>query len=174
MKNKKSVYFIVQAAVIGALYAALTYLQNAILPMSATLAVQVRVSEALTMLCVLTPSAIPGLTVGCVLANLTSLKTMPLDIVFGSAATLISSILAYRFRNIRFRGIPFLSALMPVIFNAVIVGLEITFFVPMEKNSLITCFLTQAAFVALGEIISVMILGIPFMKAIEKRHIIKS
>lgn len=72
MKNKTTLY-IVQGAVIAAMYAALTILQNVLFPGSASMAVQFRVSEVLTVLALFTPAAIPGLTVGCVIANLSSL-----------------------------------------------------------------------------------------------------
>ena len=166
-----SVYFLTQAAVIAGLYAALTLIQNLILPYSATLAVQVRVSEALTVLCVFMPSAVPGVTLGCLISNITSLKAMPFDLIFGTAATLISSVLMYRLREKRIKGIPVLSLLMPVVLNAVIIGLELCFFVPGDGRSFLLSFLIQGGFIAAGEIISVFILGLPLMKAVEKRNI---
>ena len=69
MKNKK-VLFIAQTAGIAAMYAALTYAQNLLLPGTTSAAVQFRVSEALNVLALFTPAAIPGLTLGCVLSNL--------------------------------------------------------------------------------------------------------
>ena len=69
MKNKK-VLFIVQTAVIAAMYAALTYAQNLLLPGTTSAAVQFRVSEALNVLALFTPAAIPGLTLGCMLSNI--------------------------------------------------------------------------------------------------------
>ena len=95
MKTKSTVY-IVQAAVIAALYAVLTILQNTLLPGTASAAVQFRVSEALTILAVFTPAAIPGLTVGCVIANISSLSTLgPYDMIFGSRASLLAAVLMY-------------------------------------------------------------------------------
>ena len=83
MKTKSTVY-IVQAAVIAALYAALTILQNTLLPGTASMAVQFRVAEVLTILAIFTPAAIPGLTVGCVIANISSLSVLgPYDMIFG-------------------------------------------------------------------------------------------
>ena len=69
-KQNKTTFYLTQAAIIAALYAALVYLQNMLIPNSATMAVQVRVAEALTMLSVITPAAIPGMTLGCLLANI--------------------------------------------------------------------------------------------------------
>ena len=87
--NKKAsnhVLLLVQAAMIAALYVALTYVAN--LLGIASQAIQVRFSEALTILPYFTPAAIPGLFVGCLLANILTGCAIP-DIVFGSAATLV-------------------------------------------------------------------------------------
>ena len=65
----KKVRNTVYAAVIAALYVVLTHMQNLLLPGSATWAIQFRVSEALCVLALFTPAAIPGLTVGCLLFN---------------------------------------------------------------------------------------------------------
>lgn len=170
-KKSKTAFYLTQAAIIAALYAALVYLQNVLVPNSATMAVQVRVAEALTMLSVITPAAIPGLTLGCLLANFTSVQIMPLDVIFGTLATFLASVCMYRLRNLRYRRLPLLSALMPVIFNGVIIGLELTFFIPNDGGSLLIVFLTQGGLVALGEVISVMLLGIPFIRTVEKRKI---
>ena len=121
MKSQKTIYM-TQAAVIAALYAILTYLAAAV-----NLAygpVQFRFSEALTILPIFTPAAIPGLAIGCFISNLAS----PLGIVdwiFGTSATLLAAVFTRMLRKIEIKGIPVLSPLMPVIFNTVIVGLEI-------------------------------------------------
>lgn len=171
--RNKNTFFLTQAAIIAALYAALVYLQNMLIPNSATLAVQVRVAEALTMLSIITPAAIPGLTLGCLLANLTSLQAMPVDVVFGTLATFLASVCMYRLRKVRLKDLPIPSALMPVIFNGVIIGLELTFFIPNDADSLLLVFLTQGGLVALGEVISVVLLGIPFIRMVEKRKLFK-
>ena len=80
--NKK-VLFVVQTAIIAALYAALTYAQNFLLPGTTSAAVQFRVSEALNVLALFTPAAIPGLTLGCVLSNIYNIGSgLPLDMIF--------------------------------------------------------------------------------------------
>ena len=118
--KKKTTLYIVQAAVIAALYAVLTILQNTLLPGTASMAVQFRVSEI---------AAIPGLTIGCILANISSLSTLgPYDLIFGSAASLLAAILMYRTRNIRIAKLPILSCLMPALLNGILVGFEIEFF----------------------------------------------
>ena len=93
MKNK-STMFLVQAAAIGAIYVVLTLL---FAPLSYG-EVQVRFSEALTILPYFTPAAIPGLFVGCILANLLG-GSIPVDIIFGSIATLIGAVFTYKLRG---------------------------------------------------------------------------
>ena len=83
LKNK-SVYYLTQTAVIAALYAVLTIFQSVIFPESTSAAIQFRVSEALTILALYTNAAIPALTLGCVLANISSVAVLgPLDMIFG-------------------------------------------------------------------------------------------
>ena len=82
--------FLAHAAIIAALYAVLTHLQNLILPGSATWAIQMRLSEALCVLAFFTPAAIPGLTRGCLLFNLTYSATLPLDFLVGTLATYLA------------------------------------------------------------------------------------
>lgn len=95
MKNKK-VLFLTQAAMIAALYAVLTLLAGIFGLASG--AVQLRLSEMLTILPAFTPAAIPGLAIGCFLSNLLS-GCCILDIIMGSIATLIGSIGAYFLRK---------------------------------------------------------------------------
>ena len=66
----KNVRHLTHSALIAAMYVALTYLQNLLIPGSATWAIQFRVSEALCVLALYTPAAIPGLTIGCLLFNI--------------------------------------------------------------------------------------------------------
>lgn len=171
MKNSKSL-FIVRAAVIAALYVALTYAQEMLLPGTTSMAVQFRMSEALTLLSVFTPAAIPGLTVGCVLSNVINLSALPVDIILGSLATLLATICMYLLRNICLKGFPVFSALMPAIFNGIIIGLEIEIFFiegPFHFNS----FLVQAGCVALGELGVCFTLGLLLTMAIKKKGLDK-
>ena len=103
---------LVRAAIIAALYTVLTLLLQ---PLSYG-EVQIRFSEALTLLPILLPEAVPALAVGCLLANILGGCTI-FDIVFGTLATLLAALCTRRLRN-RF----WLAALMPVLFNGVIVG----------------------------------------------------
>ena len=158
MKNKK-VLFITQAAIIAALYAVLTLAQGALLPGTTTAAVQFRVSEALNILALFTPAAIPGLTLGCVISNFQSIgQGLPLDMIFGSLATLGSSVCIYLLRNLKIKDYPFLATLIPAIWNGVIVGWEIeAFFIdgPVQVGD----FLVQGGLVAIGELGVMLVLG---------------
>lgn len=166
--RKGKTYFISQTAVIAGLYAVLTYVAAAV-----NLAygpVQFRFSEALTVLPIFTPAAVPGLAIGCFLSNLFS----PLGIVdwiFGTLATLLAAIFSRMLRKIEIKGIPFLSILMPVIFNAVIIGIEIVClvgdkFTPSALNW--TAFGAAALSVGIGELVICLGLGIPLIIAIRK------
>ncbi len=127
---------------IAAIYASLTLVN----PLSFG-EVQFRISELLTILAVITPAAIPGLTVGCLIANFASF--MPLDCVFGTMATLLAALTAWLFRDIRIKGYPVLSAMMPVIFNAVIIGAQLCLY---SGAISIKPFLVFAASVGAGEL----------------------
>ena len=87
--NRKT-RFLVHAAVIAALYTVLTHLQNLLLPNSTSMAIQFRASEALCVLALFTPAAIPGLSIGCMLFNITYAQALPLDVLAGSLATLLA------------------------------------------------------------------------------------
>ncbi len=168
MKDKRVLY-ITQAAVIAALYAVLTIGQNALLPGTASAAVQFRVAEVLCVLAIYTPAAIPGLTIGCIIANISSV-TAGLgfyDMIFGSLASLLAALAMYGLRNVRFKNIPFLALLMPAIFNGVIVGLEISIFFTDTGFSFVS-FLITGGCVALGELVVLMVLGIPACLLLNK------
>ena len=173
MKHK-SVLFITQAAAIAALYATLTILQNILLPGSASMAIQFRVSEVLTILAIYTPAAIPGLTLGCVVANISSIQALGFyDLVFGSLASLIAACAMYALRNERICKIPFFSLLMPALANGVIVGFEIDFFFVNQFSFELVDFLIQGGLVALGELAVLMILGLPLSILFEKQNLAK-
>lgn len=172
MKKNKKVLFIVQAAVIAALYAALTYAQNALLPGTTSMAVQFRVSEALTMLAVFTPAAIPGLTLGCVVSNLWNVSALPVDFIMGSIASLLAAVSMYALRKVCVKGVPLLAALMPAIFNGIIIGLEIEIFF-IEGPFHFSSFLIQGGLVALGELGVCLTLGLLLTAAIKRSKLDK-
>lgn len=172
MKNKK-VNAIVQTAVIAAMYAALTYAQNFILPGSTSAAVQFRVSEALNILALFTPCAIPGLTIGCILSNIYNIGSgLPLDMIFGSLATLGATLSIRALRNVKIKDYPFLSMLMPALWNGAIVGWEIeAFFIEGDFN--FVDFLVQGGLVALGELAVMLTLGTILYYVMIKRNLDK-
>lgn len=169
MKNKPTL-FIVQSAVIAALYATLTILQNILLPGTASMAIQFRVSEVLAILAVYTPAAVPGLTVGCVIANISSVSAIgPQDMIFGSIASMLAALAMYALRNVRILKLPVPAALMPAVMNGIIVGFEIDFFYIMEGLGVnFGDWLFQGGCVALGELGVLIILGLPLSRIIEK------
>ena len=168
MKRKTTLY-IVQGALIAAIYATMTILQNVLIPGSASMAVQFRISEVLTILSLYTPAAIPGLTIGCITANISSLSVLgPYALIFGSLATLFATISMFALRNVRFFKLPILAALMPALFNGLFVGFEIDFFfINNAQGFNLVDFLIQGGFVALGELVVLFALGLPLTRAIE-------
>lgn len=89
-----------------------------------------------------------------------------LDIIFGTAATLLAALTTYMVRNIRVKGIPILAPLPPVLFNALIVGVEITIVSP--GGFVFPAFLANALSVGLGELAVCYVLGLPLLVALEK------
>ena len=161
---KKKALFITKAAVIAALYAALTYLSG-IFGLAYS-GVQFRISEALTVLPIFTAAAVPGLTVGCVLANMLS-TINPADMLIGSLATLLAAVLTRRLKNIQIKGYPLLSVLMPVLINAVFVGAELTFFSASE-DSAAAFFAASALSVGTGEALVCFTLGTALIVFIKR------
>ena len=155
MKNK-NVLFLCQAAIIAAIYIVLTFIANAF--GLANYAIQVRFSEALTVLPFFTPAAIPGLFVGCLLSNILTGCALP-DIIFGSLATLIGAVGTYFLR----KKSKFLAPIPPILANAIIIPPLLKYAYGIEP--LYFSFIT----VTIGEIISCGILGITLIKALEKR-----
>lgn len=172
MKLNTKVHRLVEGAMIASLYIALTYSQELILPGTTSLAVQFRLSEILCLLCVFTPSAIWGLTIGTLISNIISVGALPIDMIFGTFATFLAAVLAYKLRSVRLFKLPVLSAFMPVLLNGVIIGLELEMFLidgPLHLGS----FMLQFLCVALGEFGVCVILGLPFTKLIEHLKIFK-
>lgn len=168
--NNKKIMHLVQGAMIAAVYAAATY-ASALLGIAYG-PVQFRFSEALTVLAVFSPSAAPGLTIGCILGNLSSPFGI-WDIVFGSLATLFAALSARKLRKITFKGLPILSIIMPVIFNALIVGAEITLLMPTGEASF-SAFAVAALEVGAGELAVCLAGGIPVFYALKKMNLFKS
>lgn len=144
-------------AVLAALYVALTHMQNLLLPGSATWAVQLRLSEALCVLAFFTPAAAPGLAVGCLIFNLTYAAALPLDAIVGSLATWLACRCMWCLRRKPFPGLA-----MPALWNALLVGWELTVYIGGG-------FLLNAGLVALGELIVLFTFGAVLAAAIRRR-----
>lgn len=152
--NKKLLY-LVHAAVIAALYVVLTYVANILGLASGS--IQVRFSEALTILPFFTPAAIPGLFVGCLLANVLTGCLLP-DIIFGSAATLTGAAFTYLLR----RKTKWLAPVPAIAANTLIVPFVLLYAYGIRPLWL--SFLTVGA----GEIISCGILGTLLLNVLQK------
>jgi len=162
---KPNTKFIVRAAVIGGIYAALTL---ALSPISYG-SVQFRVAEALTVLAYFSPCAVVGLTVGCAIANLWSPFGI-IDIIVGSLATLLGGLIAYKLPK---KGSWFLLVPVPnIIFNALFIGGVITFSAGVSDTSL-KIFFANALSVALPQTAVCYLLGMPLMLWLKKNDLYK-
>ena len=161
--NQKARY-LAHAAIIAALYVVLTYLASML--GLASSAIQVRFSEALTILPFFTSAAIPGLFVGCLLANLLT-GSMPLDILFGSIATLLGAVGTYLLsRSMKSGTRPWqkwLTPLPPIIANTLIVPFVLAYVYQLEGT--IPYFMLT---VGIGEVISCGVLGMMLLKVLER------
>lgn len=169
MRTTKNVRFLTQAAMIAALYAVLTYAAAAV--NLAYGAVQFRFSEALTVLPVFTPAAIPGLAVGCFLANLGSPLGL-VDWIFGTGATLLAAVGTWMARKIQIKGVPVLAPLPPVVANVVLVGFELSCLSGAGTfalgNFTWAAFGASALSVGIGELVICYALGLPLLLALRK------
>lgn len=163
--NRKT-RFTAHAALIGALYVVLTYAQNLIIPDSATWAIQFRASEALCILAFFTPAAVPGLTIGCLLFNLSYAAALPLDAIVGTAASFLATGAMWLTRKITIKGYPLPGLLMPALFNALLVGWELSVYIGGG-------FGLNALYVAIGEAAVLLSLGTALYYAIRVRHLDK-
>ena len=157
--KKVSVKSLCLSAVIAALYAALTLGFQAI----SYGPVQFRVSEALTLLPVLFSEAVPGLAVGCLISNLFNpMGATVYDVVFGTLATLMAAMLTRRIK-----GSVWLKALPPVLCNAVIIGLVITYGygVDLLWMNMLT--------VGIGQAVVCYALGVPLVRVLDKQPVIQ-
>ena len=154
--KKEKVLFLTQAAMIAALYVVLTLVFQAI----SFGEIQVRIAEALTILPVFTPAAIPGLFIGCLIGNIIGGSILP-DIIFGSIATLIGAYFTYLLRKQN----KFLTPLPPIISNTIIVPFILHyaygFNLPIPFMMLT---------VGIGEIISCGLLGMILYTPLQKHR----
>jgi len=163
--SKWTVRNLTLAAVIAALYAALTIGGYGF----SYGPVQLRVSEALTVLPFFFPTAIPGLFIGCLTANLIS-PYGPLDLVFGSLATLLAAFWTSRMKS------RWLAPLPPVLCNAVIVGATIAYSETGLGPAFLPAYAFHAATVGLGELVACYVLGLLLLSVLPRipffRHMI--
>lgn len=153
MKNK-NVLFLTQAAMIAALYTVLTIFINAFGLASG--AIQVRISEALTVLPYFTPAAIPGLFVGCLISNTVTSAAL-WDIVFGSLATLIGAAGTYLLRRCKWA-----APIPPIVANTLIIPFILSFV--YETSGTIPYLMMT---VGIGEILSCGVLGLALLLALQ-------
>ena len=159
MKDMKNVHSLARSAMIAAIYVVLTLL---FAPISFG-AIQFRVAEALMLLPVLTVDAVPGLFIGCLLANLLG-GGVWFDVVLGSIATLLAAIFARKWRER-----PLLAAFSPVLFNGLIVGPVVYFAyvrAPGAPVSIPTLLFNMAT-VAFGELVVCYVLGLPMIYGLK-------
>lgn len=165
-----SVQRLVRCAVIAAVYVVLCLV---LAPFSYG-AIQVRIAEALCLLPVFGAEYIIGVTLGCFLANL--FGSTIIDVIFGTLATLLACLVTYRLRHLRLKGLAIPASLPPVLFNAVIVGIEITVFFTdysaMSAPLWLLC-LTNGITVGIGELVSCTVLGVALVKLIESNTALK-
>ena len=164
MKNRTRYW--THGAIIAALYAVLTHLQNLLIPNSASFAIQCRLSETLCVLALFTPAAIPGLTVGCLVFNMTSAAVLPLDFLVGSLATLTAAAAMWKLRSVLVFGYPLPAMVMPALTNAIFVGWELSVYVGGG-------FWVNAVYVAAGELIVLLVFGTVLYYVMKRRHLDK-
>ena len=158
--NRSFSHTLARAGVIAAIYVVLTMIFQ---PISFG-AIQFRIAEALTLMPILTADAVPGLFIGCLLANLLG-GGVWFDVVLGSIATLLAALCTRKFRDK-----PFLAAIFPTIFNGLIVGPVVYFAyvrAPGDPVSLPTLLFNMST-VALGELVVCYILGLPMIYGLKK------
>lgn len=155
MKKNNKTRFLVQSAAIAASYTILTFITS-LFGLSSGV-IQIRFSEALTVLPAFTPAAVPGLFIGCLLANLIT-GSIILDTIFGSIATLLGAIFTYLLRKHKF-----LAPLPPIIANTLIIPFILAFAYGFQGS--IWYFMLT---VGIGEIISCGVLGYALMLGLKR------
>ncbi len=183
--NKKTTY-VAQAGMIAAVYAAATLITLMLLQGLAWGPVQFRISEAVCVLAVLTPAAVPGLTIGCIIANLMVLAINGtgalgmLDVVFGSLATFLGALWCWKMRER-----PKVALLGPVIANALIVPAYLPlllqglgyYTIPFTSIALDGLYLPMYLFgvvaTGLGEALVMYVLGLPLLSALKRFNVVK-
>ena len=161
---------LVRSGLVAALYVVLCL---ALQPLSFG-AVQIRFAAALVLLPVFGPEYIAAAVLGCFLSNLLG-SVLP-DVIFGTLATLLACLVTWRLRNLRIAGLAIPASLPPVLFNAVIVGIEITVFFTDHAAASAPLWLLcvgNGISVGIGELISCTVVGVALVKLIESNRALK-
>ena len=184
--NKGRSSYVAQAGMIAAVYAAATLVALLLLQGLAWGPVQFRISEAVCVLAVLTPAAVPGLTVGCIVANLIALAVNGtgalglLDVVFGSLATFLGALWCWKMRER-----PTLALLGPVLANAVVVPAYLPlllqglgfYTIPFTSIALDGAYVPMYLFgliaTGIGEALVMYVLGLPLLSALKRFRVVK-
>lgn len=164
---KKRTLYLTQGAVIAAIYVVLVYVTNLIPGQLNYGMVQFRLAEALCVLPVFTPAAVPGLFLGCLISNFMSPLTWA-DWVFGSGATLLAAALTYALRKH-----PWTAPLPAILVNALVVGPELYFmgFIEVNGGVGIVALLAGIGSVFLGQLVVCAGLGYPLMQLLKKSKV---
>ncbi len=162
-----SVKSLTRTAIIAALYVALCLV---LAPISFG-PVQIRVAEALTLLPVVCPQAIVGVTLGCFLANF--IASAPVDMVVGTAATLVAALLTRRLAHLRVFGLAVWASVPPVLINAVVVGAMLTILY-VSPTSPAGVYAFNMLTVGIGQLISCTVLGTLLVFSIEKNSALRN
>ena len=155
---------IAYAAIIAALYVVLTYAQNFLLPNTTSGAIQYRISEALGVLALFTPAAIPGFGIGCLIFNISNAGAMPLDIILGPLASVLAAWSMWKLRKVTVKGYPLVAMLMPAFWNGLLVGGELTYYFGVG-------FWINAFGVAVGELVVLITLGTVLFYVLGTRNL---
>ena len=161
---RKNVRHLTHGAILAALYAVLTYLQNMLLPGSASAMIQFRISECMCVLALFTPAAVSGLTVGCALFNISFAGALPLDVLAGTLATFLAAGSMRLTRKICIQGYPLMAMLMPALWNGLLVGWELSVYLG-------GAFWLNALYVAIGELAVLLTLGTALYYVIKLRRL---
>ncbi len=155
-------------AMIAAIY---TVTSLALAPISFG-SVQFRISEALTLLPVLMPEAVIGVTVGCALTNIIGAMLGVnilgfVDVIVGTLATFLAALGTQKLARMRWKNIPVMAAIPPIVINAVFIGAELA--ILLGNGFQWPIFWIQALSVGIGQLVSCCLLGLPLVMHLEKR-----
>lgn len=162
---KNSTRRIAFAGILAAAYAAFTIVEGLLVPTLAYGDIQFRFAEAFSVLCCFTPAAIPGMVIGCIVANVFSSVSI-LDTVIGSCATLLACVITWKLSH-RMEKSPWIAWLVPlptILCNALIVGAEVAYvWYYLEGEAFWASYGLCALFVGIGEAAVMYLLGMPLL-----------